>query len=181
MVFDPAPVRRGSRTGRRRFAGCGILARGDAGGALARDRRAHRRRRPAGRRLLVRGGGEAAGAAALRRRRQRASTMDAVVRWLDEGPEGNDDADIEELLPDDRREDGRERAWQANAEPRGAPAQLGLHDRGDDLAAFADPRVAEETAGADYTPTRLLDGGANTLYLCAPAARAGAAADRCSR
>ena len=36
------------------------------------------------------------------------------------------------------------------------------------VAAFADPRVAEETAGADYNPAALLDGGANTLYLCAP-------------
>lgn len=36
------------------------------------------------------------------------------------------------------------------------------------IAAFADERVAQETAGADYTPTALLDGGANTLYLCAP-------------
>ena len=36
------------------------------------------------------------------------------------------------------------------------------------LGAYADPKVAEETAAADYSPTALLDGGANTLYLCAP-------------
>jgi type IV secretion system protein VirD4 len=36
------------------------------------------------------------------------------------------------------------------------------------VGAFADPRVAEETKGADYSPTALLDGRANTLYLCAP-------------
>jgi Type IV secretory pathway, VirD4 components len=36
------------------------------------------------------------------------------------------------------------------------------------MAAFADPHVIEETAGADYSPAALLDDGANTLYLCAP-------------
>lgn len=36
------------------------------------------------------------------------------------------------------------------------------------VAAFADPRVIEETSAADYRPERLLDGSANTLYLCAP-------------
>ena len=35
------------------------------------------------------------------------------------------------------------------------------------MAAFADPRVGEETAGVDYAPELLLD-GANTIYLVAP-------------
>ncbi len=36
-------------------------------------------------------------------------------------------------------------------------------------AAFGDPRVLDATSHADYVPADLLDGGANTLYLCAPA------------
>lgn len=37
------------------------------------------------------------------------------------------------------------------------------------MRAFADPRVLEASSRADYTPAALLDGKANTLYLCAPA------------
>ncbi len=36
------------------------------------------------------------------------------------------------------------------------------------LAAFANPRMLEATSKAQYTPAGLLDGKANTLYLCAP-------------
>jgi type IV secretion system protein VirD4 len=37
------------------------------------------------------------------------------------------------------------------------------------MGAFSDPRVLETSSDADYTPAQLLDGGSNTLYLCAPA------------
>jgi type IV secretion system protein VirD4 len=37
------------------------------------------------------------------------------------------------------------------------------------LAAYADPRVLASARLAEITPEALLDGGANTLYLCAPA------------
>lgn len=36
------------------------------------------------------------------------------------------------------------------------------------VSAFGDERVKANTAEPEYTPERLLDGGRNTLYLCAP-------------
>ena len=93
-------------------------------------------------------------------------TMEAVVAWLDEGPEAND-AQIEELLKE-AREPAALRAWQAtqNREERQRSSVYTTAEM--IVGAFADPRVAEETKGADYSPAALLDGGANTLYLCAP-------------
>ncbi len=93
-------------------------------------------------------------------------TMEAVVRWLDEGPDVND-AQIEELL-NEAGEAAAKRAWQAtqNREERQRSSVYTTAEM--IVAAFADPRVAEETKGADYSPAALLDGGANTLYLCAP-------------
>jgi type IV secretion system protein VirD4 len=93
-------------------------------------------------------------------------TMEAVVCWLDEGPDVND-ARIEELL-NEAGEGAAKRAWQAtqNREERQRSSVYTTAEM--IVAAFADPRVAEETKGADYSPAALLDGGANTLYLCAP-------------
>jgi type IV secretion system protein VirD4 len=93
-------------------------------------------------------------------------TMADVVRWLDEGPEANE-MEVEELLGE-AGEPGARRAWQApqNREERQRSSVYTTAEMA--VAAFADPRVVEETAGADYTPGALLDGGANTLYLCAP-------------
>jgi type IV secretion system protein VirD4 len=93
-------------------------------------------------------------------------TMESVVRWLDEGPDAND-AYIEELLKE-AGEPAAKRAWQAtqNREERQRSSVYTTAEM--IVGAFADPRVAEETKGADYSPAALLDGGANTLYLCAP-------------
>lgn len=93
-------------------------------------------------------------------------TMESVVRWLDEGPDAND-AYIEELLKE-AGEPAAKRAWQAtqNREDRQRSSVYTTAEM--IVGAFADPRVAEETKGADYSPAALLDGGANTLYLCAP-------------
>jgi type IV secretion system protein VirD4 len=93
-------------------------------------------------------------------------TMESVVRWLDEGPDAND-AHIEELL-NEAGEPAALRAWQAtqNREERQRSSVYTTAEM--IVGAFADPRVAEETKGADYSPTALLDGRANTLYLCAP-------------
>jgi type IV secretion system protein VirD4 len=93
-------------------------------------------------------------------------TMQAVVQWLDEGPEAND-AKIEELL-NETGEEAAGRAWQAtqNREERQRSSVFTTAEM--IVSAFADPLVAEETEGADYSPAALLDGGANTLYLCAP-------------
>jgi len=93
-------------------------------------------------------------------------TMSAVVRWLDEGPEANEAA-VEKLLAE-ADEPAALRAWQAtkNREERQRSSVYTTAEMA--IAAFADQRVMEETAGADYTPAALLDGKANTLYLCAP-------------
>lgn len=93
-------------------------------------------------------------------------TMEAVVRWLDEGPE-EIGVDVEALL----NESGNKaalRAWRAtqNREERQRSSVFTTAEM--IVAAFADPRVIEESSDADYTPQRLLDGGANTLYVCAP-------------
>jgi type IV secretion system protein VirD4 len=93
-------------------------------------------------------------------------TMEAVVCWLDEGPDLSD-AEVEDLLLE-AGEPAARRAWRAtqNREERQRSSVYTTAEM--ILAAFADPRVAAETAGADYTPASLLDGAANTLYLCAP-------------
>lgn len=93
-------------------------------------------------------------------------TMAHIVRWVDEGPEVSEeevigllkDAGVEEAvrayLATQNREERQRSSIYTTAEMT--------------LGAYADPKVAEETAAADYSPTALLDGRANTLYLCAP-------------
>jgi type IV secretion system protein VirD4 len=92
-------------------------------------------------------------------------TMEAVVRWLDEGPE-QIGVDVEALL-NDSGEKAALRAWRAtqNREERQRSSVYTTAEM--IVAAFADPRVIEETSDAEYTPKRLLD-GPNTLYICAP-------------
>jgi len=92
-------------------------------------------------------------------------TMSAVVEWLDGGPEASA-KQIAKLLGE-AEEPAAARAWQAtqNREERQRSSIYTTAEMV--VAAFTDPRVIEETAGADYTPAALLH-GANTLYLCAP-------------
>jgi type IV secretory pathway TraG/TraD family ATPase VirD4 len=89
-----------------------------------------------------------------------------VVRWLDEGPQASE-KEVDELLEKAGVAEAQ-RAWQAtlNREERQRSSVYTTAEIA--MGAFADPRVIEETAGADYTPAMLLDGKANTLYLCAP-------------
>jgi type IV secretion system protein VirD4 len=93
-------------------------------------------------------------------------SMEAVVRWLDEGAEAIA-ANVEAIL-NDSGEKAAHRAWRAtqNREERQRSSVYTTAEM--IVAVFADPRVIEETSDADYAPARLLDGGANTLYLCAP-------------
>ncbi|HVC07304.1 MAG TPA: type IV secretory system conjugative DNA transfer family protein [Solirubrobacterales bacterium] len=93
-------------------------------------------------------------------------TMAAVIGWLDEGPEASA-VEVETLLGE-AGEPAAKRAWQAtqNREERQRSSVYTTAEIA--VAAFSDPRVIEETAGADYTPAALLDGGMNTLYMCAP-------------
>jgi type IV secretion system protein VirD4 len=92
--------------------------------------------------------------------------MSDVVRWLDEGPKASE-REVSELL-DKAKATEAKRAWRAtlNREERQRSSVYTTAEMA--MRTFADPHVSEETAGADYTPTDLLDGGANTLYLCAP-------------
>ena len=165
MVFDPAQVTGMARTRATPLQSCGSwrgamrmahwLAGLGAGG----------QRRPAGIGVLVRDGGEAAGAAALRRG-SGGETMEAVVRWLDQVRRRATPRSAALLAASGLR--GGERAWLANQNREERQRSSVFTTAEIILAAFADPRVIEETAGADYTPARLLDGGMNTLYLCAP-------------
>ncbi|MFN8215690.1 MAG: type IV secretory system conjugative DNA transfer family protein [Solirubrobacterales bacterium] len=93
-------------------------------------------------------------------------TMSEIVRWLDEGPEASEE-EVLGLLRGAECADA-ERAYMAtqNREERQRSSIYTTAEM--TLAAYADPRVAEESAAADYSPTALLDGRANTLYLCAP-------------
>lgn len=93
-------------------------------------------------------------------------TMESVVRLLDLGPEASD-AEVSELLAASGCEEAQ-RAWLANQNREERQRSSVFTTAEIILAAFADPRVIEETSGAEYTPARLLDGGMNTLYLCAP-------------
>jgi len=88
------------------------------------------------------------------------------VRWLDEGPE-QIGVDVEALLSDSG-EKAALRAWASNPEPQGGQRSSVYTTAEMIVGAFADPRVIEETSDVEYTPQRLLDGGANTLYICAP-------------
>jgi type IV secretion system protein VirD4 len=93
-------------------------------------------------------------------------TMGAVIRWLDEGPEASE-VEVTELLSEAGVTEAK-RQWRAtlNREERQRSSIYTTAEIA--LAAFADPNVLEETAGADYTPSMLFDGGANTLFLSAP-------------
>jgi type IV secretion system protein VirD4 len=93
-------------------------------------------------------------------------TMTSVVRWLDEGPEASE-TEVLALLEGPEAEDAK-RAYLAtqNREERQRSSVYTTAEMA--LGAYADPIVAEETEAADYSPTALIDGGANTLYLCGP-------------
>lgn len=97
-------------------------------------------------------------------------SIGAVVTWLDKGMGAKEE--VEEILASGGDEEDREAAqlaWAANwhREPR---QRSSIYTTAETItAAFADPRVREACRTAEYTPTDLLDGGANTLYLCAPA------------
>lgn len=93
-------------------------------------------------------------------------TMADVVRWLDEGPDANG-VEVGKALRG-AGETAAERAWQATRN-REEKQRSSVYTTAETIvSAFADPRVQRETECADYTPSRLLDGSRNTLYLSAP-------------
>lgn len=97
--------------------------------------------------------------------RRSGGTMSTVVQWLDEGPDVCEGPVVNALAG--AEEDDAIRAFQAtqNREERQRSSVYTTAET--ILGGFADPRVAAETAGADYTPEALLS-GFNTLYLVGP-------------
>ncbi len=94
-------------------------------------------------------------------------SIGTVVRWLDEGPESSED-EVIELLEKKGEVPEAKLAYLAT-QNRDERQRSSVYTTAETVvAAFADPRVDEETAVAEYSPATLLDGGAHTLYLCAP-------------
>jgi type IV secretion system protein VirD4 len=96
--------------------------------------------------------------------RRSGGTMTSVVAWLDEGPEACEAA-VTPILAEADEEAARAFTATQNREERQRSSVYTTAETM--LAGFADPRVAAETAGADYTPEALLS-GPNTLYLVGP-------------
>jgi type IV secretion system protein VirD4 len=92
-------------------------------------------------------------------------TMATVIAWLDEGPEACEAALGPILADAEEKEAARAFMATQNREERQRSSVYTTAETM--LAGFADPKVAAETSGADYTPGALLS-GANTLYLVGP-------------
>jgi type IV secretion system protein VirD4 len=96
--------------------------------------------------------------------------MADVLRWLNNGEQAEPDvtkrlqevgdvADCVDALG----------AWNANLN-REERQRSSIYTTAETIvAAFSDPRVLKASECAEYTPAKLLDGRASTLYLCAPA------------
>jgi type IV secretion system protein VirD4 len=92
--------------------------------------------------------------------------MADVIRWLNEGPEA--EPEVRQHLLEAGNEEALG-AWRANWN-REERQRSSIYTTAETiLRAFSDPRVLEASSRADYTPAALLDGGANTLYLCGTA------------
>lgn len=92
--------------------------------------------------------------------------MADVIRWLNDGPDA--EPEVRRHLQDAGNEEALS-AWRAhwNREER---QRSSIYTTAETIVrAFSDPRVLEASSRADYTPSALLDGGANTLYLCGTA------------
>lgn len=92
--------------------------------------------------------------------------MADVIRWLNEEAEA--EPEVSSRLSSGGSEDALS-AWNANWN-REERQRSSIYTTAETIiGAFADPRVLDASSRAEYTPAELLDGGANTLYLCAPA------------
>lgn len=92
--------------------------------------------------------------------------MADVIRWLNSGADA--EPQVRDILTSTGNEDALS-AWQANWN-RDERQRSSIYTTAETiLRAFSDPRVLEASTRADYTPGALLDGGANTLYLCGSA------------
>jgi len=93
--------------------------------------------------------------------------MADVISWLDE--EAGADEEVRELLAEAPESRDALSAWKANWSLEERQRSSIYMTARTILTAFRDPRVLEASIRAEYTPATLLDGGANTLYLCSPA------------
>ncbi|HET7417273.1 MAG TPA: type IV secretory system conjugative DNA transfer family protein [Solirubrobacterales bacterium] len=92
--------------------------------------------------------------------------MADVIRWLNAGAEA--EPKVREILAATGNEDALG-AWRANWN-RDERQRSSIYTTAETiLRAFSDPRVLKASTSAEYTPDRLLDGRANTLYLCGSA------------
>lgn len=91
--------------------------------------------------------------------------MADVIRWLNDGAEA--EPEVTERLSAAPDSKDALSAWNANWN-REERQRSSIYTTAETiLGAFADPRVLDATSAADYTPAALLDGRANTLFLCA--------------
>ncbi|MET0305202.1 MAG: type IV secretory system conjugative DNA transfer family protein [Solirubrobacterales bacterium] len=91
--------------------------------------------------------------------------MADVIRWLNDGAEA--EPEVRERLIAAADSTDALSAWNANWN-REERQRSSIYTTAETiLGAFADPRVLDATSAADYTPAALLDGRANTLFLCA--------------
>jgi type IV secretion system protein VirD4 len=92
--------------------------------------------------------------------------MANVMRWLDQVEMA--ETTVSERLSATGCEEAIS-AWEANWN-REERQRSSIYTTAETIvAAYADPRVLDACSAAEYTPAELLDGNANTLYLCAPA------------
>jgi len=92
------------------------------------------------------------------------ATMADVVRWID----AQEQEEIFSAL-DETGEDAAVTAFQASSQ-RDERTRSGVYTTAETvLAAYADPGVLASALTSELRAERLLDGGSNTAYLCAPA------------
>src|SRR3954469_7564830 len=90
--------------------------------------------------------------------------MADVVRWIDTQEEREVQAALE-LTGDESALIAAEASWRRDERQRSS-----IYTTAETvLAAYADPGVTASADTCEITPTRLLDGGSHTLYICAPA------------
>lgn len=91
--------------------------------------------------------------------------MADVIRWLNDGAEA--EPEVTARLNAAAESKDALSAWAANWN-REERQRSSIYTTAETiLGAFADPRVLDATSGTGYTPAALLDGRANTLFLCA--------------
>jgi type IV secretion system protein VirD4 len=89
--------------------------------------------------------------------------MADVIRWLNSGAEA--EPEVREILKATKNKDALG-AWQANWN-RDERQRSSIYTTAETiLRAYSDPGVLKASTCAEYTPAALLDGNANTLYLC---------------